>query len=189
MKKIFLLFALSVFIIPFTKAQKFAFVDSQYILENIQEYRDAQDVLDKLSADWQKEIEVKFAEVDKLYKDYQTESVLLPDDMKKKRQDEIIAKEKEAKDLQKKRFGKDGDLFKKRQELVKPIQDKVYEAIEDVANTGGFAMIFDKSGSVTILYGNSKYDKSDDVLLKLGYQPGAIKKKDDKKSKDKDDNE
>ncbi len=189
MKKVFLILVLSVIIVPFTKAQKFAFVDSQYILENIQEYRDAQEVLDKLSLDWQKEIETKFAEVDKLYKNYQSESVLLPDDMKKKRQDEIVAKEKEAKDLQKKRFGKDGDLFKKRQELVKPIQDKVYEAIEDIANASGYAMIFDKSGSVTILYGNSKYDKSDDVLLKLGYQPGAIKKKDDKKSKDKDDNE
>ncbi len=155
-------------------AQKFAFVDSQYILENISEYRDAQDQLDKLSIEWQKEIEAKFAEVDKLYKAFQTEAPLLPEDIKKKREDEIIKKEREAKDLQKKRFGKDGDLFKKRQELVKPIQDKVYEAIEDIAVAQGLAVIFDKSGSVTLLYANSKYDKSDEVLSKLGYQPGAI---------------
>ena len=111
-------------------AQKYAFVDTKYILENIPEYKTAQDQLDELSAQWQKEIEGKFAEIDKMYKDYQAESVLLPDDMKKKREDEIVKKEKEAKDLQKKRFGKDGDLFKKREELVKPIQDKVYNAIE-----------------------------------------------------------
>lgn len=161
-------------------AQKFAYVDTEYILENMSEYRDAQNLLDKLSVDWQKEIEGKFAEIDKLYKDYQSEAVLLPEDIKKKRQDDIIAKEKEAKDLQKKRFGKDGDLYKKRQELVKPIQDKVYSAIEDIAVAGGYAVIFDKSGTVTLLYANSKYDKSDEVLDKLGYKPGAIKNNNNK---------
>lgn len=191
MKKIILLIA-TVFLFLFqTYAQKFAFVDSDYILENMTEYRDAQEVLDKLSIDWQKEIETKFAAIDKMYKDFQAEAVLLPEDIKKKRQDEIIAKEKEAKDLQKKRFGKDGDLFKKRKELIKPIQDKVYSAIEDLANTGGFAVIFDKSSSgVTMLYANSKYDKSDEVLDKLGYKPGAINNKEDKNSKeDKEDKE
>ena len=118
-----------------------------------------------------------------MYKDFQAEAVLLPDDIKKKRQDEIVAKEKEAKDLQKKRFGKDGDLFKKRQELIKPIQDKVYEAIETLANAGGYAFIFDKSGSVTLLFANSKYDKSDEVLTKLGYKPGSVKTKTDKTDK------
>jgi outer membrane protein len=166
-----------------TKAQKFAYVDSEYILENMSEYRDAQDVLDKLSLDWQKEIEAKFAAIDKMYKDYQAEAVLLPEDIKKKRQDDIVAKEKEAKDLQKKRFGKDGDLFKKRKELVKPIQDKIATAIEDIATANGYAVIFDKSGSVTMIYANSKYDKSDDVLEKLGYKPGAVKGKTDKNDK------
>jgi outer membrane protein len=189
MKKLLVL----LFLIPLfsfhSRAQKFAFVDSEYILENMSEYRDAQDVLDKLSLDWQKEIELKFAAIDKMYKDFQAEAVLLPDDIKKKRQDDIVAKEKEAKDLQKKRFGKDGDLFKKRKELVKPIQDKVATAIEEVANANGYAIIFDKSSSgVTMLYANSKYDKSDDVLDKLGYKPGALKTKGDKNDK-KDDKE
>jgi outer membrane protein len=183
MKKLLVL----LFLVPLfsfqSKAQKFAYVDSEYILENMSEYRDAQDVLDKLSLEWQKEIELKFAAIDKMYKDYQAEAVLLPEDIKKKRQDDIVAKEKEAKDLQKKRFGKDGDLFKKRKELVKPIQDKVAGAIEDIANANGYAVIFDKSGSVTLLYANSKYDKSDDVLDKLGYKPGAIKNKTDKNDK------
>lgn len=156
------------------QSQKFAFVDTEYILENISEYREAQDQLDKISIEWQKEIEAKFAEVDKLYKSFQTEAPLLPEDMKKKKEEEIVKKEREAKELQKKRFGKDGDLFKKRQELVKPIQDKVYEAVEDIAVAQGLAVIFDKSGTVTLLYANSKYDKSDEVLEKLGYKPGAI---------------
>jgi outer membrane protein len=190
MKKLLvLLFLVPLFSLQ-SKAQKFAYVDTEYILDNMSEYRDAQDVLDKLSLEWQKEIELKFAAIDKMYKDYQAEAVLLPEDIKKKRQDDIVAKEKEAKDLQKKRFGKDGDLFKKRKELVKPIQDKVYNAIEDIANAGGYAVVFDKSGSVTLLYANSKYDKSDDVLDKLGYKPGAIKTQSDKNDKtDKEDEE
>lgn len=155
-------------------SQKFAYVDTEYILENIAEYRAAQEQLDALSLEWQKELEEKFAEIDRLYKAYQNEAFLLSEDLKTKRQNEIIQKEKEAKDLQKKRFGTDGDLFKKRQELIKPIQDKVYNAIQEIAEEGQYAMIFDKSGSVTIIYANPKYDKSDDVLKKLGYSPGAI---------------
>jgi outer membrane protein len=178
MKKLIFALLLSV-VIAFTgKAQKFGFVDTQYILENITEYRDAQDKLDKISVDWQKEIEAKFAEVDKMYKDFQTEAPLLPEDLKKQKQDAITQKEKEAKELQKKRFGKDGDLFKKRQELIKPIQDKVYEAVEELANAQGLAIIFDKAGSVTLLYANSKFDKSDEVLEKLGYKPGTLPAKD-----------
>lgn len=174
MKKLVLMLLLPLMFALAGKAQKFAFVDTQYILENIPEYRDAQDKLDKLSIEWQKEIEAKFAEVDKMYRDFQNEAPLLPEDMKKKREAEILKKEKEAKELQKKRFGKDGDLFKKRQELIKPIQDKVYEAVEELAAAQGLAIIFDKAGSVTILYGNAKYDRSDEVLEKLGYKPGAL---------------
>lgn len=186
MKRIILSLILAFAAVFAVNAQKFAYVDTEYILENISEYRDAQDQLDKISVDWQKEIEGKFAEVDKLYKAFQTEAPLLPEDIKKKREDEIIKKEREAKDLQKQRFGKDGDLFKKRTELIKPIQDKVYEAIEDIATAQGYAMIFDKSGSVTLIYSNSKFDKSDEVLAKLGYKPGAIPTNDKNKQ---DDNE
>ncbi len=107
-----------------THAQKFAYVDSEYILQNIPEYNDALAQIDEFSVQWQQELETRFAAIDKMYKDYQAESVLLPEEMKRKREDEIMKAEKAAKDLQKKRFGKDGDLFKKRQELVKPIQDK-----------------------------------------------------------------
>ena len=156
-------------------AAKFGYVDSDYILSQIPEYKAAQNELDKTSAQWQKEVELKFAEVEKLSKAYQADAILLTDEMKKKREQEIATREKEAKDFQKQKFGVDGELFKKRQELVKPIQDKVYDAVESIANASGYAVVFDKSGSTTMLYANSKNDRSDDVLEKLGYKPGAIK--------------
>lgn len=151
-------------------AAKFGYVDTDYILSQIPEYKAAQAELDKTSVQWQKEIEGKYSEVDKLYKAYQADAILLTDEMKKKRENEIVNKEKEVKDLQKSRFGVDGELFKKRQELVKPIQDKVYNAIKTVAEKAGLGFILDKSGQVSILYANSKYDKSDDVLVYLGYK-------------------
>jgi len=169
MKKVILLAAIFCTFALGASAQKFAYVNTDYILDNIPDFNDAQTQLDDLSAQWQKEIEAKFAEVDKMYKSFQNESVLLPEDMKKKREDDIIKKEKEAKDLQKKRFGKDGDLFKKRQELIKPIQDKVYGAIEDIATADNYAVVFDKATNATLIYTNPKYDISEQVLDKLGY--------------------
>src|SRR6476660_3491788 len=115
------------------QAAKFGYVDTDYLMSQIPEYKAAQTELDKTSVQWQKEVDGKYAEVDKLYKAYQADAILLTDDMKKKRENEIINREKEVKDLQKQRFGVDGELFKKRQELVKPIQDKVYNAIKVVA--------------------------------------------------------
>ena len=176
MKKIILITALFFGAMFSSFAQKFGYVDSEYILDNIPDYKAAQEKLDELSVQWQKEIEEKFAEIDKLYKNFQSESVLLPEDIKKKREDEIVQKEKAAKDLQKQRFGKDGDLFKKRQELVKPIQDKVYNAIEEIATAGNFAIIFDAASNLTMLYVNAKYDKSNEVLEKLGITPGKATK-------------
>jgi outer membrane protein len=151
-------------------AAKFGYVDTDYILSQIPEYKAAQSELDKTSIQWQKEIDARFAEVDKLYKAYQADAILLTEEMKKKRENEIVNKEKEVKDLQKQRFGVDGELFKKRQELVKPLQDKVYNAIKAVAEKNALGFILDKSGQVSILYANSKYDKSDDVLVYLGYK-------------------
>jgi len=168
MKKSILFAVLMVFAVGFIQAQKFAFVDTQYILDNLPEFTEAQAQLDELSAQWQQEVEAKFAEVDKMYKDYQAQSVLLPEDMKKKKEQEIVDKEKEAKNLQKLKFGKDGELFRKRQELVKPIQEKVYNAIQEVATANNYSVIFDKGGSLTMLYANPKYDVSDDVLDNLG---------------------
>jgi outer membrane protein len=151
-------------------AAKFGYVDSDYILSQIPEYKAAQSELDKTSIQWQKEMEAKFADIDKLYKAYQADAILLTEDMKKKRENEIINKETEAKDLQKLRFGVDGELFKKRQELVKPVQDKVYNAIKVVAEKKALGYILDKSGQISLLYANSKYDISDDVLTYLGYK-------------------
>jgi outer membrane protein len=151
------------------QAAKFGYVDTDYILGKIPEYKAAQTELDKQSIQWQKEIEGKYTEIDKLYKAYQADAVLLTEDMKKKRESEIINKEKEAKDLQKARFGVDGELYKKRVELVKPVQDKVYNAIKSAAEKKGLGFVLDKAGQVSILYANSKYDISDDVLTLLGY--------------------
>ena len=160
-----------------SRAQKFAYVDSQYILDNIPEFAEAQAQLDELSNQWQKEIDAKFSDVDKMYKEFQAQAVLLPEDMKKKKEQEIIDAEKEAKNLQKTRFGKDGDLFKKRQEFVKPIQEKIYNAIQDIATSSNYAVIFDKGGSLTILFANPKYDISDEVLDKLGASLSGRKNK------------
>lgn len=174
MKKLTLLLSLVLLIHQNIGAQsgtaKFGYVDTDYILSQIPEYKAAQSELDKTSLQWQKEIDAKYAEVDKLYKAYQADVILLTDDMKKKRENEIINKEKEVKELQKQRFGVDGELFKKRQELVKPIQDKVYNAIKVIAEKSALGFIMDKSGQVSLLYANSKYDKSDDVLVYLGYK-------------------
>ena len=150
-------------------AQKIAYVDTEYILGQIPEYKSAQSELDKTSVQWQKEIEAKYAEIDKMYKAYQAEQILLTDDLRKKRENEIINREKEAKDLQKQRFGVDGDLFKKRMELVKPIQDKVYNAVKTIAEKKSVAIIFDKASDMMMLYANPKYDLSDEILTFLGY--------------------
>ena len=168
MKKLILIPFFLLFVIASMHAQKFAYVDTQYILDNLPEYTEAQAQLDDFSAQWQKEIETKFAEVDKMYKDYQAQSVLLPEDMKKKKEQEIVDKEKEAKNLQRIHFGKDGDLFKKRQELVKPIQEKLYNAVQEIATQNNYSVIFDKGGSLTMLYTNPKYDVSDEVLDNMG---------------------
>lgn len=153
-----------------TFAQKFAFVDSEYILDNIPAYKAAQEQLDQLSAQYQKELESMHAEIEQMYKDFQSESVLLSDEMKRKREDVIITKEKEYKELQRKYFGREGDLFKKRQGLVKPIQDDIFNAIQEISNDGSYAIIFDKSSGVTLIYTNPKFDLSDQVLTKLGYK-------------------
>ncbi|HXP48663.1 MAG TPA: OmpH family outer membrane protein [Bacteroidia bacterium] len=161
-----LLIAGSVFSV---NAQKFAYIDSQYILSKIPEYKVAQDQLNQLSVGWQKEIEAKYSEIDQLYKAYKADEVLLTEEMKQKRQAEIEQKEQEVKDLQKQRFGVNGDLFKKRQELVKPLQDKIYNAVQALAERENLAVIFDKASDLTMLYTNVKYDKSDEILKDLGY--------------------
>lgn len=170
MKKLAFTLLIGIFAISSGFSQKFGFVDSEYILSNIPSYKAAQTQLNKLSEQWQKEVEEKYAEIDVLYKSFQTEKVLLSDDMKKKKEDEIVNKEKEVKELQKQYFGRDGELFKKREELIKPIQDEVYTAIKELSAEGGYAVIFDSSGSSSMLYTDPKFDRSDEVLKKLGYK-------------------
>ena len=168
MKKIILLIGILLITNLTTFAQKVAYVDTQYILNQIPEYKTAQEELDKISAQWQKEIEAKYEEIDKMRKAYEAEQILLTDEMKKKREADIEDKEKEARELQKQKFGIDGELFRKRQELVKPIQDKVYNAIKTVATKGTYGIIFDKASAITMLYTSEKLDKSDAVLKQLG---------------------
>ena len=168
MKKILLLLAIS-FLTLTTQAQKFAYVDTDYILNKIPDFRQAQDKLDALSSDWQKEIENKYANVEQMYRAYQQEQVLLTDDMKAKREDAIIKKENDAKNLQQKYFGPTGDLYLKRQELIKPIQDKIYDAIQQLAANSKYAVIFDSSSDLIMLYKNDNLDKSDKVLELMGY--------------------
>jgi outer membrane protein len=169
MKKLLLIITLSVLAITVTQAQKFAYVDTDYILNKIPEFKQAQDKLDAISADWQKEIETKYAEVDQMYRAYQQEQVLLTDEMKIKREEAIIGKENKAKQLQQKYFGPEGDLYVKRQELIKPIQDKIYDAIQQLAANNKYQVIFDSSSDLIMLYKNNNFDKSDKVLDLLGY--------------------
>ena len=153
-----------------TIAQKFAFVDSDYILNNIPSYVAAQDEIDKMSENWEAEVAKEYETIAEMYKTYQAERVLLSDDMKEKREGEIVTKEKQVKEIQNKYFGPEGDLFNKREELVKPIQDALYKAIKEMTIDGGFAIIFDTASGASILYSNPKFDKSDEVLQKLGYK-------------------
>jgi outer membrane protein len=170
MKKIGVLIVMAVLTSAMATAQKYAFVDSEYIRKNIPAFNTAQEQLDKLSQQWEKEVADGYAVVEQMYKSYQNDAVLLSQDMKTKREEAIIAKEKEMKDLQNKYFGMEGELFKKRQELVKPIQDEILKAIKAIAVEGSYAVIFDSSTGGNILFANPKFDISDQVLEKLGYK-------------------
>jgi outer membrane protein len=170
MKKIGVLTVVILLTTAATFAQKYAFVDTEYIRKNIPAFNTAQENLDKLSKQWEKEVADGYAVVEQMYKSYQNESVLLSQDMKTKREEAIIAKEKEMKDLQNKYFGMQGELFKKREELVKPIQDEILKAIKEIAVEGSYAVIFDSAAGGNILFANPKYDISDQVLQKLGYK-------------------
>lgn len=170
MRKIALLTAAVLLTSAFTYAQKYAFVDTDYIRKNIPAFNTAQEQLDKLSKQWEKEVADGYAEVEKMYKAYQNEVVLLSQDMKARREETIINKEKEVKDLQNKYFGMEGELFKKREELVKPVQDEILKAIKEIAVEGSYAVIFDTAAGGNVLFANPKYDISDQVLQKLGYK-------------------
>jgi len=149
-------------------SQKYAIIDTRYILDRMPDYKEAQKQLDDITAGWQKDIDTRQAELDKMYKDYEAEQVMLTEELRKKREDQLFNKEKDLRDLQRKRFGFEGDLFKKRQELIKPIQDKVYNAVQKMAVTRGYDFVLDKSEGITIIFADPKLDKSEDVLKDLG---------------------
>jgi outer membrane protein len=170
MKRIFLGLLIALLGTGMGFSQKFAFVDTDYILGRIPSYDASQKQLDKFAADWQAEIEGKRVEIEKLYKDYQAERVLLTDEMRASRENDIIQREQALNDLKKKYFAPEGELFQKRQELVKPIQDDVFNAVKELAQEGSYDVIFDTASGPTMLYTNPRYDKSEDILEKLGIQ-------------------
>ncbi|MCO6496671.1 MAG: OmpH family outer membrane protein [Chitinophagaceae bacterium] len=168
MKQLILGIAICFAAITTVSAQRYAVIDSKYILEKIPDYAEAQTKLDQFSEMWQQELDQKAAELQKMYKDYDAEQVMLSDELKKKREDQIFNAEKILRDLQKRRFGFEGDLFKKREELIKPIQDKVYNAIQKLAAEKMYDFILDKSEGITVIFADPKLDKSDDILRMLG---------------------
>ena len=151
-------------------AQKFALVDMEYILKNIPAYEMANEQLNQVSQRWQREVDELKKAADAMYKNYQSESVFLTDDQKKKKEEEIVAKEKEAMQLNAKYFGPQGELFKKRQSLIKPIQDDVYNACKKVCEERGLQVIFDRASSQSIIFASPRIDVSNEVLEKMGYK-------------------
>ncbi len=169
MKKILLTLCLITGLGFAAQAQKFATVDMAYIMKNIPAFESANEQLNQVSKKWQAEVDELMKEVQQLYKNYQTELVFMSDEMKVKREDEIIAKEKAAQELKRKYFGPDGELFKKRESLMKPIQDEVYNAIQEISTAKGLDLVFDKSSAMSAIFVSPKIDISDEVLKKLGY--------------------
>ena len=169
MKKLLLILAVLLAGAGFANAQKYALVDMEYILKNYPQYEMANEQLNQLSQRWQKEVEAKTANADKLYKNYQSESVFLTDTQKKAKEKEIMEAEKEATELKYKYFGPEGELYKKRQSLMAPIQDEIYNAIKKISEERGYQTIFDRASSANIIYASPRIDISNEVLDKLGY--------------------
>lgn len=158
-------------------AQKFAYVDTEYILKHLPDYKAAQSQLDGLSAQYQKQIDDSFVQIDKMYKAYQADQVLLTDDMRKRRENDIIESEKKAKEMQRQKFGPEGELFQMRVKLLKPIQEKVSTVIGETAKNKFIDFVFDKSSESTMMiYASANYDISNDVIVRLGYKPGTLVK-------------
>jgi outer membrane protein len=156
-------------------AQKFAYVDTEYILKHLPEYKSSLTQLDGLSKQYQKQVDDSFSAIDKMYKAYQADQVLLTDDMRKRRENDIIESEKKAKELQRLKFGPEGELFQMRTKLLKPIQEKVATVISETAKSKFLDFVFDKSSESTMMiFASSNYDISNDVIVRLGYKPGTL---------------
>lgn len=168
MKRLLLLTAILAGAFTWAHAQRYAVIDSHYILEKMPDYGKAQARLDVIAKQWQQQIDSTFQQADQLYKQYQAEKVMLTDTLRRKREDEIMQVEKQARDLQKERFGYQGDLFKQRETLIKPIQDQIYNAVQKLAAQHLYDFVLDKSGGISLFYADPKLDKSDEVLQILG---------------------
>ena len=167
--KTFLIAAISLMLTAFSaNAQRYAIIDTKYVLDKIPEYKDANKRLEEMADAWQKEIDLLQADLDKMYRQLETVKVMLTPELLKKREDEIFNKEKQVRDLQRRRFGFEGDYFRKKQELVKPIQDKVYNAIQKIAVNRSYDFILDKSEGITVIFADPKLDRSEDILKELG---------------------
>jgi len=176
MKRIILIVGFTLISFTAAFAQRFAYVDSDFILKRMPEYSSAQKQLEALSSQWQKEVDTRFQEIDRLYKAYQADQILMTADMKKRREAEIADKERTAKDFQRQKFGPDGELATRSNAAIKPIQDKIAKAIQAVAESDNLDMVFDKNSEVIMLYANPRYDRSADVLTRLGLKAEAPKK-------------
>ncbi len=150
-------------------AQKFVLVDMEYILKNIPAYERANEQLNQVSKKWQAEVEALSSEAQALYKDYQNEAVFLSEEQKAKKEEDIVAKEKEAAELKRKYFGPDGELFQKRESLMTPIQDEIYNAVKDICDQKGYSLVLDRASDAGIIFASPKIDISGEVLVKLGY--------------------
>jgi len=169
MKKLFLSLMLMLGFAASVSAQKFVLVDMEYILKNIPAYERANEQLNQVSKKWQAEVEALTSEAQTLYKNYQSEAVFLSEEQKTQREEAIVAKEKEASELKKKYFGPDGELFKKRESLMTPIQDEIYNAVKDICDQKGYSLVLDRASDSGIIFASPKIDISSDVLMKLGY--------------------
>ena len=150
-------------------AQKFALIDMEYILKNIPAYERANEQLNQLSKRWQSEVEAVALEAQTLYKNYQSEAVFLSEEQKTKKEEEIVGKEKEAQELKRKYFGPEGELYKKRESLMAPIQDEIYTAVKEISDAKGYSVVVDRASAASIIYASPKIDISNEVLVKLGY--------------------
>jgi outer membrane protein len=167
MKKVLFLVAFIALFAFVSSAQRYAVIDTKYILEKLKDYKDADKKIQQTADLWQKELDDMQAELDRMYKNYDAEQYMLTEELKKKREAELFNKEKDIRELQKKRFGYEGDLFKERQRLVKPVQDKVFNAIQKLAVAKGWDFVLDKSEGITVIFADPKLDKSDEILREL----------------------
>lgn len=168
LKKLLLGFLFVILMSNFAYSQRVAIVDITSVLEDLPSYQRAQQEIDEIAARWRQDIAQEYDKIKSMYNKYQAEQVLLSDEVKVEREEEIMQKEQDVRDMQKRRFGPEGDLFKKRQELISPIQDEVFAAIQDYAQVKGFDLIFDKSGAAGLLYASEEFDKTDDIRRELG---------------------